>query len=365
MDAQEWNESIKHLPGSHILQTWEWGQVKADIYGWVCHPRLWKDENGNVIAAALILQRSAPLRIFGKFLKILYIPRGPLLDWGDENLRKTVLDDLQELARQKKAIFIKMDPELITGSGVPGSESAQEDGIGLSALKNLIARGWQFSDSQIQFKNTVWIDLTKEEEELLNGFKQKTRYNVRLAGRKGVSVRNGGVNDLPLLYKMYLETASRDGFIIRSESYYLHLWKTFIEAGQAEVLIADVNGEAVSAMLLFHFAGKAWFLFGMSVEKHRQLMPTYLMQWEAMKLARKLGCKLYDMWGAPDVFDESDSMWGVYRFKEGFQGEVIRTCGAWDYFPNKILYWGYSKVLPKIIKMMQKHRRKEINQGLD
>ena len=365
MGAQEWNESIKHLTGSHILQTWEWGQVKADIYGWICHPRLWKDDKGNVIAAALILQRSAPIRFFGKFLKILYIPRGPVLDWRDENLRKTVLDDLQDFARQNKAIFIKMDPELIIGSGVPGSESAKEDGIGLRTLEDLTARGWQLSDSQIQFKNTVWIDLTKEEDELLNGFKQKTRYNVRLAGRKGVSVRNGGVNDLPLLYKMYLETASRDGFIIRSETYYLHLWKTFIDADLAEVLIAEVDGEAVSAMLLFHFAGKAWFLFGMSVEKKRQLMPTYLMQWEAMKLARKLGCKVYDMWGAPDVFDERDSMWGVYRFKEGFQGEVIRTCGAWDYFPNKFLYWGYSKILPKIIKFMQKRRQKEIDASLD
>ena len=283
MDAREWNESIKNLPGSHVLQTWEWGQVKADIYGWVCHPKLWKDENGNVNAAALVLQRSAPVRFLGKFIKILYIPRGPLLDWNNESLRKTVLDDLQKFARQKKAIFIKMDPELVLGKGVPGTEAAEETVTGSKVLNDLSARGWQYSESQIQFKNTVWIDLTKDEEQILAGFKQKTRYNVRLAGRKGVSVRKGGLDDLPLLYKMYLETASRDHFIIRSETYYLHLWETFINAGLAEILIAEVDGEAVSAMLLFHYAGKAWFLFGMSVEKHRKLMPTYLMQWEAIK----------------------------------------------------------------------------------
>ena len=365
MDQHEWNHSIAHLPGSHLLQTWEWAQVKADIYGWVSHPKLWHDENGKVVAAALVLQRSVPLKFLGKFFNIFYIPRGPLLDWGDAKLRKVVLDDLQEFAKKEKAIFIKMDPELIIGTGIPGTETGSDKKIGLKALEELSSREWVISDSQIQFKNSVLIDLSKSEEDLLNSFKQKTRYNVRLAARKGVSVRSGGIADLPLLYRMYLETASRDGFIIRSETYYLHLWKTFIEAGMAEILVAEVEGEAVSAMLLFHFAGKAWFLFGMSVEKHRKLMPNYLMQWEAIKLAQNLGCRIYDLWGAPDVFDESDSMWGVYRFKEGFQGQVIRTCGAWDYFPNKLFYMAYSKVLPRIIGIMQRRRKGQIKRSLD
>ena len=167
---------------------------------------------------------------------------------------------------------------------------------------------------------------------MLARMKPKTRYNVRLAGKKGVTVRVGTVDDLPALYKMYAETSVRDGFVIRDENYYMTVWKLFMGSavsGQPSAipLIADVDGEAVAAIFLFTFAGRGYYVYGMSRNAHREKMPTYLLQWEAMKHAKAEGCITYDLWGAPEVFDESDSMWGVYRFKEGLGGEVIRTVG--------------------------------------
>ncbi len=120
-----------------------------------------------------------------------------------------------------------------------------------------------------------------------------------------------------------------------------------------EPLIAEVDGEPVAAIFVFYFAGRAYYVYGMSRNAHREKMPTYLLQWEAMKRAKAKGCKVYDLWGAPDVFDESDSMWGVYRFKEGLGGKVVRTLGAWDYAPNPFWYKLYSEIIPRVLDVMR------------
>ena len=118
-------------------------------------------------------------------------------------------------------------------------------------------------------------------------------------------------------------------------------------------LIAEVDGEAIAGVVLMYFAGRSWYLYGMSREKHREKMPNYQLQWEAMRFLKAQGCTMYDLWGAPDVFDESDSMWGVFRFKEGLGGKVIRTPGAWDYSAVKWLYRLYTGLIPYILNIMR------------
>ena len=156
---------------------------------------------------------------------------------------------------------------------------------------------------------------------------------------------------------MYAETSFRDGFVIRPEEYYRTVWQTFMDRGLATPLIAEIEGEPLAGLMMFHFAGRAWYLYGMSREIHRESMPNYLLQWEAMNLAASLGCKTYDLWGAPDIFDESDSMWGVFRFKEGMGGEVIRTIGAWDYPVQPWLYSAYTRLLPRFLDILRRRGR--------
>ena len=348
VDLNQWNETIAGLPGANILQTQQWAVVKA-AYGWKPIPRLWKDPAGKVQAAAMVLERTvSPLK-----LRVLYVPRGPMLEWGNADLRIRVLDDLQALARQRWAIFIKIYPEVVVGTGIPGAADACEPVAGHTVVLELTRRCWHFSDEQIQFRNTVWVDLTGSEEERLERLKQKWRYNLRLAQRKGVCVRVGITDDLPVMYRMYAETSVRDGFVIRSEDYYRNVWKTFMEINLARPLVAEVDGEAVAGLMLFYFAGLAWYLYGMSRETSREKMPNYLLQWEAMNQAVDSGCSLYDLWGAPDVFNESDSMWGVFRFKEGMGGKVIRTCGAWDYPVRPWLYRAYTRLLPRLLDFLR------------
>jgi lipid II:glycine glycyltransferase (peptidoglycan interpeptide bridge formation enzyme) len=231
-----------------------------------------------------------------------------------------------------------MDPDVVLGTGIPSGEHDLHDPQGQAIVSELKRRGWGYSSDQIQFKNTVLIDLNATEEELLARMKQKTRYNIRLAEKKGVVVRVGTQKDFSLLYKMYAETSVRDGFVIRAEGYYQTVWTLFLASNDpsCEPLIAEVEGEPVAAIFVFYFSGRAYYVYGMSRSAHREKMPTYLLQWEAMKRAQAKGCQVYDLWGAPDVFDESDSMWGVYRFKEGLGGQVVRTLGAWDFAPNPL-----------------------------
>jgi len=130
-------------------------------------------------------------------------------------------------------------------------------------------------------------------------------------------------------------------------------------------LIAEVENEPVAAIFLFMFAGRAYYVYGMSRNLHREKMPTYLLQWEAMKRAKASGCSAYDLWGAPEIFDESDSMWGVYRFKEGLGGEVVRTLGAYDFAPSKLWYKLYAEVMPRLLDVMRSRGRDKTKQELE
>ncbi len=367
MNAETWNRIVAAFPEPHLLQTWQWGQVKTQG-GWQPHFKTWGDAQAPE-AAALLLLRTISLGGFAARLRVMYAPKGPLLrDWGDAALRGRVLTDLRDFARQKGAIFLKIDPDVPLGRGLPGTPAGAEHPIGAAVLGDLRARGWRYSEEQIQFRNTVQVDLRPTEDEMLTRMKQKTRYNIRLAARKGVTVRAGSEADLPLLYRMYAETSLRDGFTIRGEEYYLRLWRTFMEKADArhwpafdqpfcQPLIAEVQGEPAAALVLFIFGGQAYYLQGMSRGQHREKMPTYLLQWEAMRQAKAAGCTRYDLWGAPEIFDARDALWGVYRFKEGLGGEVLRTLGAYDLPLRPTWYRFYQQVLPRLLEVMRRRGR--------
>jgi peptidoglycan pentaglycine glycine transferase (the first glycine) len=353
LDACSWNALVAGLPGAHLLQSWQWGMVKEQ-FGWKPSYLFNQDAQGRVESAAMLMQRNLKLPGVPWQPSVLYVPKGPLLNWQDADLRRQVLGSLEAEARRRGAIFIKIDPDVRLGYGVPGAASSQDDPLGAEILADLQVLGWQPSDEQVQIRNTMTIDLTLPEEALLANMKQKTRYNVRLAERKGVTIRPGVQADLPMLFLMYSETSARDGFVIRDEAYYQVLWTTFMDAGMAEPLVAEVEGQAVAAVVVFRFAGTAWYLNGMSSLAHREMMPNYLLQWEAMRRAKSAGCHTYDLWGAPDVFNESDSMWGVYRFKEGLGAQVIRQAGAWDLPVRPRLYWLYTRAIPRLLAVMRR-----------
>jgi lipid II:glycine glycyltransferase (peptidoglycan interpeptide bridge formation enzyme) len=291
----------------------------------------------------------------------MYVPKGPALDYADTELVIDVLRHLQKLARSQRAIWLKIDPDVIAATGLPANtpdvEAGEEDTpnpTGQSFMKILREQHWRFSEDQVQFRNTIAIDLTRSEDELLAAMSQSTRRKVRIAQREGVTVRAGTVDDLATLYNLYQVMGTRDKFLIRPPEYYEQAWRDFISAGLAHPLIAEVEGKPVAHVILFHFGRKCWYMYGASADEQRDKMPNYLLQWDAMKWAKAMGYALYDLWGAPNVFAESDSMWGVYNFKRGFRGTVTRHIGAWDFAPYPLLDQAYTQIMPRVMARMRR-----------
>ncbi len=343
----EWQELISQLHDPHPLQTWAWGEFKSR-WGWEMRPTIFR--NGpELVAAAMILKRKLPYSPWS----VLYAPKGPVLDYENDDLRRAVLYHLQVIAKSERAIFMKIDADVPMFTG----EDPKPAEPGTSMRRDLEQRGWRVSADQIQFRNTVLYDITRSEEDMLASMKQKTRYNIRLGPKKDVTVRTGTLEDLPMIYEMYRVTAERDRFIIRPQAYYMDGWKALIEAGHARPIIAEYEGQPLGAVIIVHFADRALYMYGASNGEERKRMPNYLLQWEAIRWSKQNGNKIYDFWGAPDVLDESDRMWGVYRFKQGFQGTVSHHIGAWDY-PNKpILYWAFTQAAPQFLALLKRFGR--------
>jgi lipid II:glycine glycyltransferase (peptidoglycan interpeptide bridge formation enzyme) len=271
-----------------------------------------------------VLYRSVP----GGLGTIAYVPKGPLVNYEDATSVQALLDAIEPLARQRRAICLKIEPNV-------------EDQPAWS--ERLQSLGFRRSPQPIQPRRTILVDLGPEPEQILADMKQKTRYNVRLAARKKVMVRPGTEADLPAFYRLMETTAQRDGFGIHTEAYYATAYRLFVPLDRACLLFAEYEGELLAGLAAFALetaqGGTACYMYGASSDQHRNLMPTYLLQWEAMLWAREKGCRTYDLWGVPDRDEEvleaefagrSDGLWGVYRFKRGFGGRLVRTTGAWD-----------------------------------
>lgn len=331
--ALAWDEALGKLPWPHVLQSWAWGEFKSR-WGWQAERWQFTSPDAPSSAGVQVLRRG----LARLPLCVLYAPKGPVC--RDLAAYDAALAFLEARARRQRALWVKVD----------GDISLDPDGAHLEPLRRrLRARGWRYSPSQVQFRNTAVSDIGRSDDALLAAMKPKTRYNVRLADKRGVRVRIAspiGDADARLLYAMYAETAQRDGFLIRDAAYYFDAWRAMNAIG----LIAERDGQALAGLVMFIHGARAWYFYGMSRTEGREHMPSYALQWHAMRWARDHGCRVYDWWGAPDVLDERDPLWGVYRFKEGFGVQFIEGIGAWDYAPWPLLYRVYTKFGPRLIR---------------
>jgi peptidoglycan pentaglycine glycine transferase (the first glycine) len=312
-DQPAWDRLLCGIPGAHILQSWAWGELKAR-FGWRVH----RVAAGS--AAGQVLFRPLP----GRLGSIAYVPRGPAADFADETALKALRDALRPLCQRERAICLKIEPNL------------EDDPLLAGRLQ---AVGFRPSPQSIQPRRTILVNLDADPEGILAGMKQKTRYNIRLAERKGVTVRPGSEADLACFYDLMELTAERDGFAVHSRAYYEATHHLLVARGLGRLLLAEYEGQILAGLVVFAFGDTACYMYGASSDAERQRMPTYLLQWEALLWAREQGCRTYDLWGVPDEDEatledgftrRSDGLWGVYRFKRGFGGRLVRTAGAWD-----------------------------------
>ncbi|MCX6017133.1 MAG: peptidoglycan bridge formation glycyltransferase FemA/FemB family protein [Chloroflexi bacterium] len=328
-DETQWQTSLAALPSPHVLQSWPWGEFKSR-WGWTA--QRWLLEDNGPACAMQVLRRS-----FGP-LCMLYATKGPVA--RDVASYEHGLARLESLGHAQRAVWVKVD-------GDPPASHSAWTAADLDAMRaHLTQRHWHRSTEPVQFRNTMLTDLRADDEQLLARMSSKCRYNVRLAEKRGVQVRvipmlEGA--DAEALYAMYAETGARDGFGIRERAYYLDAWRSMNAVG----FIAEREGEALGGIVLFRHEHRAWYFYGMSRSIGREHMPNHLLQWQAMRWAREQGCDTYDWWGAPEQLVESDSMWGVYRFKQSFGAEFAEGIGAWDYTPSRLLFALYRRIRGK------------------
>jgi peptidoglycan pentaglycine glycine transferase (the first glycine) len=303
-----WDSFVAASPYGHILQSWEWGEVKAQA-GWESM-RLAIREGGRIRATAQVLVRSLPYGMG----RMAYVPKGPVLDYQENGLLHAMLAALREMASWQRVMSLKVEPEVTEPSPLP---------------QELIRLGLVPADP-VQMRSTIWVDLTGSEDEILARQKQKTRYNTRLAAKKGVTVSSGSLAELDAWYDMYVVTADRDSFVIHDRSYYRLVLEMLQPHGMANLLVAHHEGALLAGIIVFAFGHEAQYMYGASSNEKRNLMAPYLLQWEGMRWAKSRGARIYDLWGIPDRLEESEDLWGVYRHKRGYGGEIVRYVGAFD-----------------------------------
>ena len=319
-----WDRFLATSPAGHILQTARWARLKAG-FGWSAARvvlRTIPSPNAPLIGGASILFRRLP---WGQ--AVAYVPKGPAVDWTDAAQVRAVLTMARHVAAKGRAALLKIEPEL-----PPSPELA-------AALQGF---GYTPSPQRVQPLSTIHVDLSGDEEAILGRMKQKWRYNIRLAERKGVTVRGGRMDDLSAIQQLLDATAARDSFGVHNAAYHRRATDLFLPEGLMAWLLAEHEGQLLAAIAVFALGRTAYYMWGASADEGRNLMPNHAVQWAAMRWAQERGCTTYDLWGIPDevgadplAYAEPESwgeggLWGVYRFKQGFGGTVVRYSGAWD-----------------------------------
>lgn len=329
-----WDEFTQLPQRGHILQSWAWGELKAS-FGW-SPVRIAAMQEREILAAAQVLFRSLP-----GGLRTAYVPKGPLLDPAvqDTATADALTRAMHGACRRQHAISLKIEPDW------PETPPA---------LRWLEAQGFRASAETVQPRRTVIVDLTDDEDDILARMKSKTRYNIRLAQRKGVVVSQGTAEHIPLFHRLLQVTGQRAGFGVHTLDYYRQAWRLFAARDAVALFLANHEHTTLAAIMVFVWGKTAYYMYGGSSDEERQRMPTYLLQWEAMCWAKARGCEAYDLWGIPDVDEDevgpdvaaaeetgvlSTGLGGLYRFKRGFGGREVRYVGAYDYAYNRLLYF--------------------------
>jgi peptidoglycan pentaglycine glycine transferase (the first glycine) len=315
-DKKIWDDYINTHPIGHIFQSYDWGEFRAKS-GW--HPmRLTMTDNGKIKAAAQVFHKRIPL--IGK--SIFYIPRGPVLNYSDYPILDTLINELIDLAKNHKAIFLLIDTALSNQN--------------TSVEKYLKRKGFKFSDSYSIVgltlpKRIFQLNLIPDEETLLKNMSKVHRRNIRTAREKGVRIEiRNDEEALEEFYQLHKRTSSRKNFIIRSFNYQRELLKTFKTTDNILISLAWHNKRVVAARLTLLNADKAWDMYAASDTKQLQLNASYLLLWEVSCALKKRGCTLFDFRGA-DSPDPNDPLYGLYKYKKGFGPTFVDHIGEHYY----------------------------------
>lgn len=327
--AENW-DVFAQAQSAHLLQTYTWGELKSR-FGWRAERIAYGDNRELTVGAQILYRPLAP------GLTLAYVPRGP---FGDSAAFAPFLEHLKNHVRMRGAFLLKIEPDWLRGD----ERDAQ---LRFARLTN--------STETIQPPATIHIDLTADLETLLARMKPKWRYNIRLAEKKGVQVRAGGLGDIDAFHQLLQVTGERDHFAIHSAAYYRTAFELLSVRDNVRLFIAEYAQQPLAMIFVSAFAQEAIYLYGASSNLERQRMPNHALHWAAMQWAKARGCTRYDLWGIPETIsnnEDNNLPSSLYQFKQGFGGEIVHYTGAWDFVSSPSRH--------QLYKLARKYRKRSL-----
>lgn len=320
---EKYESFLKANQKGHFMQSPQWARIKSF---WQNEVVIVEDKNGDIKGSMSLLIRRIPFLPY----TMMYSPRGPVCDPHDSVTLQELLTKTKQLAKKYNSYVLKMDPDI-------EKEDAQFEKI-MKSLGYQLKGGLKPYEG-IQPRFVFRLDVkARTPEEVLQSFHQKTRYNIRLALKKGVEVRVGTRDDLVEYHKLMVDTGIRDKFIVRSRQYYEKVYDS-LGSEHVRLFMAYYEGQPIAGSIAIVYGNKCWYLYGASSNEFRNLMPNYLLQWEMIKLAIESGCDLYDFRGATGDLNEDSPLYGLYKFKKGFNGKFTEFVGMFDYVFKPFIYF--------------------------
>jgi len=317
VQRSEWDAFVSEHAQGHLLQSWGWGELKASSGWYPIRLALW--DGSCMVAGAQVLRKTAP-HVPLRLGHLAYIPKGPVLDWEQGELCEAFFTQLNAYLHAQGALALHVEPA-----------QELETPLGELVLKRL-APVDVHAVPAIQPLRTIMLDMAADEATLLAQMKEKWRYNIRLGARKGVTVRvASSLEDVRAWYALLETTGERDQFGIHTLDYYQRVWQIFAPDDCVRLFLAEYEGQLLAGIFVGLFARQGLYLYGASSNERRQLMPNYVLQWEAIRWAKQRGALLYDFWGIPETDEEDEAMAGVYRFKRGWGGRVVQFPGCYEH----------------------------------
>lgn len=327
----DWNAFVDQQPRAHILQHSAWGDLKA-AYGWGVE-RVALTRDGALVAGAQILFRRLPLRLG----TLAYLAMGPYCN--DDADLPALWRAIDARARSRRAALLKWEPGIYAAGERP---------------PDFAALGFHPSPQTIQPPRTIVIDIRGNDDAILARMNQGTRRKIRQSQKHTIRYYHGDRAAVDTFNQIMQSTGARNAFGVHEPAYYARAYDLFVPAGKAALIMAEHEGDPLAGIMAFAQGQRAWYFYGASSDVKRNLMATYGVQWAAIEWARSHGCTEYDLWGIPDEDEavleaqfesRSDGLWGVYGFKRGWGGTVVRSAGAWDKVYNPLIYKAYQMAL--------------------
>jgi len=401
LDPAHFRAFNENHPYGQILQSEEWGKLKAK--GAWSYERLGLENNGELIGICMLLKRKLPL----VNAYMYYAPRGFVCDYNNKETVKAFTEKLTDYVKKNKGIMLKIDPCVVYQERDAEGDIVENGFHNKDLVENLKQLGYRHKGTTLDFDGiqprfVYKLPLDRDLDELMKKFHHKTRYNIRLAMKKGIEIFEGTREDLVTFEKIMRVTGERDGFITRPLSYFEDMYDTLVPSGKLKLYLAKYNvvkalklaedalgkeeskkkpddnrirklteeisdlnelvanhpeGIIVSGTIMLINGKTAWYLYGASDNVYRNVMPNYLIQWKMIQDAYNMGCTMYDFRGISGDRSKENHLYGLYRFKKGFTGEFVEYIGEFDYVTNSMLYLAFEWVVPKVKSILRKLKK--------